>query len=282
MSITAKQKAALSKGRAKLDLKYGRISKTKYNSIIKKANKTLKKKSVKRRNSAVRMGKTFDDPEWKTFSRKASKKNPIRSRGELVMLAIMKNAYDDRKGSAYFGVSEEKRLVKSLVKKGYAKITKSVKVGKRTDIWAKITSKGLQAYKQNPTVPMGSSTGGGYSRAMRGFKKGGTFAKKRVSRQVNKDFWPVGFSSETGRDVSQTALVAGAKLNPRKKKRKSTRGWYKFSMYAKSGKKLGVRTGLGVAREATKTGNRILGSKVKNRIVHRVVISGPLKNKPEV
>jgi len=145
----------------------------------------------------------------------------------------------------------------------------------------KIAKKWYSKKRKNTTIPGGSSTGGGYMHAMRGLREG-DYSTQRHGKQLHMDYLPVGYSSETGRDVVDTALVAGKKINPRKRKYQSSKGWYKFSMLSKTGKNLGIRVGIGNKTEANNLGKRYLGKKVKGRIVHKIVIDGPYKNKPMV
>jgi hypothetical protein len=384
-----KQHAALAKGRAKQQLERGYIKKTQYSQIIRKADRVLAMKNAKsyRKNTAVRMQKDFDDPEWKTFSRKAIKKrkarktnpkkydqetiakkvlhripestillfDPRNHRDEtylkmqilesypkhmknrvlsnynkyvddvynyLVKKIISKSNPKKRKtktnpkryteheiyiwrvihippkpsnvnyvSTRFATYKDASKFISQLKNKGIKRIQLEHTLKGLRDDWEKINGewiKYISNYKRktrktrkNTTVPTGSSTGGGYMHAMRGLREG-DYSTQRRGKQLHMDYLPVGYSTETGRDVVDTALVAGKPLKRKKRTNPRKKGWFKFGMFAKSGKKLGVRIGHGTKTEADKAGKRFLGKKVNGRIVHRIVVDGPLKNKPMV
>jgi len=140
-------------------------------------------------------------------------------------------------------------------------------------------------WNQKPPAISGSTTGGGYMHAMRGLREGDY--SFNTSNEYPHIYIPIGISGTTGKSLAK--LVAGKEINPRIKKKivKGKRtgqktGWYKFTLYAKTGKKLQTRIGEGTMTDAKKIGRNYLGKKISNRKVHRIVIDGPYKSSQNI
>lgn len=298
---------------------YNRIV-SKADKVLKmKQSRSMKANVKRRKNTTVQMTPDFDDPGWAKYKTKVAKKrktlkknlkpktNPKKLKKEYPKDITAKyiGSYKDtvyrdgkyhtiRRYAIYYKLEKVgyanklpgetktemiKRFISTLPNgmtdiKRMHKYSITHKVD-TSDFFKKNTRK-----RKNSTVPSGSTTGGGYMLAMRGLREG-DYAQKVPARQLNRQYIPVGYSSETDRDIMDTALVAGKPLK-KKKKTNPSKGWFKFTLFTKSGKKLAVRIGQGTKKEANLIGKYYLGRKYKRRFIDRIVIDGPFKNKPKV
>ena len=295
---------------------YNQICKKADRVLRMKQARTIKANTKKRKNTTVRMDTTFDDPGWQKYKRSKIKKriaksktNPkkytkynyqilIKSRHPAThsvkeklfairaTLASAKSAANEarksqKKFAREYALPQSTNLGPievSIVHKTKGVAFEWIRDGKH---WINT----IANYKtKNTTIPTGSTIGGGYMHAMRGLREG-DYSIQRRGKQANIQYVPVGYSGESGKELYETALVAGKKVNPRKKKKvvrrkksTTTKGWFKFTLFSKSGKKLQIRVGQGSIAESKKVGQRYLGKKIKGRIVHRIVIDGPYKS----